>query len=137
MAVKRPKSEGAFTLIEVIAAILILSIAVLGTSRYRYYAVLDAREATMHTTAAGIGLLLCKSWRRLSGPNTFDPEACFSMKYYRREVQHLTEAARIKSQKLLGFDGFLEYALISKAGKRGKSLTAYFELPVRPILFSI
>ena len=140
MAVKRPKSAGAFTLIEVIAAILILSIAVLGTSGYRYYAALDARKATMHTTAAGIGLLLCESWRRLSDQNTFDPEACFSMKYYRRQVQHLTLASRIKNQKLLGFDGFLEYALINKAGKRGNErqvFTAHFELLARPILFGI
>jgi len=77
MAVKRPKSAGAFTLIEVIAAILILSIAVLGTSGYRYYAALDARKATMHTTAAGIGLLLCESWRGLSDPNTFAPDTYF------------------------------------------------------------
>lgn len=79
--------------------------------------------------------------RALKKSGAFWPyRACFSMKYYRRQVQHLTLASRIKNQKLLGFHGFLEYALINRAGRRGNErevFTAHFELLARPILFSI
>jgi prepilin-type N-terminal cleavage/methylation domain-containing protein len=77
MTAKRLKSAGAFTLVEVMAAILILAVAVLGTSGYRYYSALDARKAAMRTTAAGIGLLLCENWRGIQGSETYDPTAYF------------------------------------------------------------
>jgi len=73
MTIKRSKSETGFTLIEVMLAILILTVAVIGTSGYRYYAALDARRAAMRSASARIGLLLCESWRGTSDPNTFDP----------------------------------------------------------------
>jgi len=117
MAVKRPKSAGAFTLIEVIAAILILSIAVLGTSGYRYYAALDARKATMHTTAAGIGLLLCESWRGLSDPNTFNPDTYFGSDLAIAPITGFTWSAYEGFTPLGGYivvaDGCDYYALLS------------------------
>ena len=75
MTIKRLKSTGGFTLVEVMATVLILTVAVLGTSGYRYYAALDARKAATHTTAARIGLLLCESWRGVKGIETYDPIA--------------------------------------------------------------
>ena len=77
MTIKRSKSTAAFTIIEVMAAILILSIAVIGASGYRYYAALDARKAAMQATAARIGLLLCESWRGVEGTETYDPAVYF------------------------------------------------------------
>jgi len=75
MAVKRPKFAAALTLIEVMAAIVVLAVAVLGASGYRYFAVLDARKADVQITAARIALLLCESWRGMPDPdpNSFDP----------------------------------------------------------------
>ncbi len=70
---KRLKSKAAFTLVEVMVAILIMSLAVLGASGYRYYSALDARRAAMHRAAAEIALLLCESWRGLEGISTYDP----------------------------------------------------------------
>ena len=75
MTAKRPKSAGAFTLVEIMAAILILSIALFGASGYRYYAALDARKATKQMTAARVCLLLCESWRGVKGSETYDPTA--------------------------------------------------------------
>jgi len=77
MTTKRSKSTAAFTIIEVMVAILILSVAVIGASGYRYYAALDARKAAMQATAARIGLLLCESWRGLNGIETYNPAAYF------------------------------------------------------------
>ena len=57
------KSRAGITLIEVMAAIVIIAIAVLGASAYRYYATLDARKAVLQSTAARIALLLNENWR--------------------------------------------------------------------------
>ena len=74
---KRRKSSGGFTFIEVMGAILVLTIAVLGASAYRYHATLDTRRADLQTTAARMASLLCETWRGASEPNTFDPVAYF------------------------------------------------------------
>ena len=77
MAVKRHKFAAAVTLVEVMVAMLILTVAVLGASRYRYFAAFDARRAAMHRTAARVALLLCESWRGVKGIETYDPTAHF------------------------------------------------------------
>lgn len=61
------------TLVEVMCAIVILTVAVLGSSGYRYYSTLDARKADMRIAASRIGLLLCEGWRGVKGTNTYDP----------------------------------------------------------------
>lgn len=73
MSIKRPKSENAFTLIEVMTATVIILIAVIGTSAYRYTTSLFARQSDMHMTAARTALLLCESWRGNEGSENFDP----------------------------------------------------------------
>ncbi|MGB2806444.1 MAG: hypothetical protein WBC22_01790 [Sedimentisphaerales bacterium] len=70
---KRSKSTGGFTFTEVMGAILVLTVAVLGTSAYRYHSMLDVRTAEKKTTGARIGCLLCETWGGSSDPNTFDP----------------------------------------------------------------
>jgi len=70
---KRSKSTGGFTFTEVMGAILVMTVAVLGTSAYRYHAMLDVRTAEKKTTGARIGCLLCETWGGSSDPNTFDP----------------------------------------------------------------
>jgi len=77
MTFKHSKSAGGFTFIEVMGAILVLTVAMLGASAYRYYAALDARKADLQTTAARIACMLCETWRGSSDPNTFDPAAHF------------------------------------------------------------
>jgi len=77
MAGKRPKSRSAVTLIEVMVAIVIVVVAVLGASGYRYYSTLDARRADFQNAAARIALLLCENWRGrgIDGTPTYDPVA--------------------------------------------------------------
>jgi len=70
---KRSKPSGGFTFTEVMGAILVLTVAVLGTSAYRYHATFDVRKADLKTTGARIGCLLCETWHGVSDPNTFDP----------------------------------------------------------------
>lgn len=73
MTRKRLKYTGGFTLVEVMAATVILSIAVIGASGYRYHATLDARKAAIRSEAARVALLLCESWRGVKGSETYDP----------------------------------------------------------------
>ena len=69
------RSVAGLTLIEVMAAIIILAIAVIGASGYRYYSALDAKRAEMQSAAARVALLLCENWRGLGYDRTatFDP----------------------------------------------------------------
>jgi len=121
MAVKQLKSAAGFTLVEVMTAILILSVAVIGASGYRYYAALDARRAAMQMTGARVALLLCESWRGLSDPNTFDPAAQFSSEL---TITTATEASMLEYHykaadfTLLGVytvaaNGVIYYAVLS------------------------
>lgn len=63
------------TLIEVMVAIVIIAIAVIGASGYRYFSALDARKAALQSTAARIALLFSENWRGLGYERTpdFDP----------------------------------------------------------------
>lgn len=73
MLVNRGKQPKGLSLVETMVAIVVLSIAVIGASGYRYYAALDARKADMRMTAARVALLLCESWRGVKGDETYDP----------------------------------------------------------------
>lgn len=77
MNTRKFKRSKGVSLIEIMIAVAILSVTVIGASGYRYYANLDAREADDHIAAARIGLLLCESWRGLKGATDFDPTAYF------------------------------------------------------------
>lgn len=70
---KRSKPSGGFTFTEVMGAIVVLTVAVLGTSAYRYHATVDVRKAGLKTTGARIGCLLSETWRGSADPNAFDP----------------------------------------------------------------
>ena len=66
------RQRRAVTLVEAMMTTLVLTVAVLGTSGYRYYAALDARRADAHVTAARLASLLCESWKGVKGTETYD-----------------------------------------------------------------
>jgi hypothetical protein len=66
------------TLIGAMVAVVILLIALIGTSSFRYYAALDGRRANTQTTAARIALTLCESWQGVKGGQNYDPTALLS-----------------------------------------------------------
>lgn len=59
-------------------SVAIISVAVIGTSSFRYYAALDSRKAAMQITAARTAVLLCESWRAVADPNAYDPTGYLS-----------------------------------------------------------
>jgi len=66
-----------FSLVSLMIAIVILLVALIGTSNFRYFSALDAQKAAARITAARIGLMLCESWRGLGGIETYDPATYF------------------------------------------------------------
>jgi len=77
MALKPKRYRAGLTFVEILIATVVLLIAVIGTSAFRYNAALGARKADLRTAAARTALLLCEAWRGVSDPNTFDPVASF------------------------------------------------------------
>ena len=69
---QKKRSRG-FTVIEIMIATVILLIAVIGATRYRYYAAFDTRKADMRMASARVALLLCESWRGVKGDETYNP----------------------------------------------------------------
>lgn len=62
-----------FSLVDTMVAVVILLIAVIGTSIFRYNSTLDGRRFNSQTSAARIALMLSESWRGINGDLTFDP----------------------------------------------------------------
>jgi len=58
-------------------AIVIILVALIGTTNFRYFSALDAKKAAARITAARIGLMLCENWRGLEGTETYDPATYF------------------------------------------------------------
>ena len=64
-----------FSLVSIMIAIVIILVALIGTSNFRYFTALDAKKAATRITASRIGLMLCENWRGLGGIETYDPAA--------------------------------------------------------------
>ncbi|MDD5459655.1 MAG: prepilin-type N-terminal cleavage/methylation domain-containing protein [Phycisphaerae bacterium] len=67
------KNKKALTFIEVIIAVAIVAIAVLGTMAFRYYCNINARLADVKMTASRVGLLLLEDWKATMGSPAYDP----------------------------------------------------------------
>ncbi len=72
MAVKLPKLT-AFTLVEVMVAMVILTIAILGAFNYEYYAARDVQISRAEITAANTAQLLLEDWKSTGGSEEYDP----------------------------------------------------------------
>jgi Tfp pilus assembly protein PilV len=70
---ERARTHQGFTLIGTLIAVVVLLIALIGTSTFRYTAALDGRRAAAQTTGAGVAILLCEGWRGLKGDENHDP----------------------------------------------------------------
>ena len=73
--VKRFINNRGVTIIEIMVAITIVLVAVIGAAGFRYYSALDARKADVKITAGRIGSLLLEGWVGIGGQPTYDPVA--------------------------------------------------------------
>jgi len=77
MSDERKKRTGGVTLVEIMVAVVVTLVAIIGAMGYRYYSILDARKAKVQVTAARLGSVLLESWRSSGGHSEpgdlFDP----------------------------------------------------------------
>lgn len=67
MKSKQGKSRSGLTLIEIMVAIVVIIVGVLGAVMYRYGAALDARKADVHVGASRVALLILEGWKGAAG----------------------------------------------------------------------
>ena len=66
------KKKSGVTLIELMVAMVVIIIAVLGATMYRYGSVTDARRADIQMCAGRVALLVMEEWKVAAGSYTFD-----------------------------------------------------------------
>jgi prepilin-type N-terminal cleavage/methylation domain-containing protein len=74
MKVTWKKSSRGLTLIEIMVAIVLIAIAVIGAMGFRYFCALDARKADVQITGARLGWMLLENWKAAGGDGTYQPE---------------------------------------------------------------
>ena len=70
---KQKRNFSGVTLIEVMVAILIIAIGVLGAANFRYYCVTDAKKADVQINAARIASMLLEDWKAVGGITSYNP----------------------------------------------------------------
>lgn len=73
MKSKPRKNRSGITLIEIMIALVIIVVGVLGAMMYRYHSALDARKADVHVGAGRVALLLLEGWKGAAGNEDYDP----------------------------------------------------------------
>jgi len=53
----------------------VVSIAIIGTSGYRYFSSIEIRKSDTGITAGNVAQMLCESWRGVRGDENYDPTA--------------------------------------------------------------
>ena len=76
--VDRFRNNHGVTIVEIMVAIVVILVAVIGAMGFRYHAVMDAREADARITAARVGSMLLNAWAARIGDASFDPVAEFN-----------------------------------------------------------
>ncbi|UCD53127.1 MAG: prepilin-type N-terminal cleavage/methylation domain-containing protein [Phycisphaerales bacterium] len=66
-----------YSLVEVILALLVFSVMVLGAVYYRYLTVLTVERARQELAAADLAVTLIETWQGSGGAGSFDPTSVF------------------------------------------------------------
>lgn len=73
LSVRSAKFCSGMTLIEILVAVVVITVGVLGAMMYRYHSAMDARKADVQMGAGRVALLIIESWKGQFGSDTFDP----------------------------------------------------------------
>ena len=71
---KAGKTRSGLTLIEVMLAVCVIVVGVLGAMMFRYYSALDARKADIQVGAGRVALLILEGWKGAAGKAGYDPK---------------------------------------------------------------
>jgi hypothetical protein len=106
-----------FSFIEVIIFIAIISIAVIGTSGYRYFSALDIRRSDNEITAGRIASLLCESWKGIGGgDSSYDPTTDLGTGLYITPASSALAPQAPENFTLLNNGGYYQIISISDGG---------------------
>ncbi len=67
-----------FSITDVIVAMLVVAIAVIGTISLRYQSSMDAKRAEVAMPASRLALMMVETWRGFAGSETFNPVTSLS-----------------------------------------------------------
>jgi Tfp pilus assembly major pilin PilA len=115
MKFRQTETRRAFTIIEAMIAAVVLVIAIIGTSSYRYHAALGIRQADFHSTGVRIALMLCEGWAGVDGNSAFSPVTTFSPALNistSTGIAAPTNWTKLNSYKIM-VDGFAYFATLS------------------------
>ena len=76
MTSRQSRRSRGVSLIEIMIAITVIQVSVVGAMAYRYYSIIDAHKATARITAARTALMFCENWNGVKGAETYDPTTC-------------------------------------------------------------
>jgi prepilin-type N-terminal cleavage/methylation domain-containing protein len=68
-----PEHRNGLTLIEIMIAMTMIAVGVLGAMMYRYHSALDARKADVQVGAERVALLILEGWKGAAGLPGYDP----------------------------------------------------------------
>jgi hypothetical protein len=67
--------QSGFSLVEIVTAMVVLMIGILGASSFRYHAAISERLTRAKVSATRIGMTVLETWHGMDGDETFDPAA--------------------------------------------------------------
>lgn len=73
MKTKKKKQNLGLSLVEIMVAMSVMVIAIIGAMGFRYYCALDARKADIQVTAARLGSMFLEDWAGNGGRLDYDP----------------------------------------------------------------
>lgn len=75
MGSKPVKIRSGLMLIEIMIAIVVVVVGILGAMMYRYHSALDARRADIQVGAGRVALLILEGWKGAAGDLAYDPSS--------------------------------------------------------------
>ena len=78
MSNKHVSNQSGLCLLEVMVAMAVLLVGVLGTMSFRYHCALNSRKADAHNSAVRLGGMLLEGWKGTGAEDDFDAPAMFS-----------------------------------------------------------
>lgn len=111
------KNRWGLTLIEIMVAIVVIIVGVLGAVMYRYSSALHARRADVHAGAGRVALLILEGWKGAAGNPAYDPSDDIGL-----QVLNATDEITISSAS----------GGVHTVQLRGGTLTYYYAELVKP-----
>lgn len=96
------KNRSGLTLIEIMVAITVIIVGVLGAVMYRYSSALHARKADVHAGAGRVALLILEGWKGAAGNPAYDPSSDIGLEVLNSDDIDISASGGVYTVQLLG-----------------------------------